>query len=146
MKYFASKIKPITNMSKHNERTRLCINWSSRKIRTVLALLDKTATYNIQTTVYRICKNLTVVEDNSVNPLTIFYNRGLVIEERFLGSGRIPRTVVRCFIRQVYKKTCEQKHDTNASSTAAMRASSGRHWPKVMFINLLLRPVHSWNE
>lgn len=88
---------------------------------------------------------LTIIENKSETLPTILYNRSLVIEERFFRAGRncrIPRTVEWSFIRQVYKKAREQTHNPTTSPSTAIRISSGRHGPKEMHINLLLKPVH----
>lgn len=88
---------------------------------------------------------LTIIENKSVTLLTVLYNRSLVIEERFFRAGRncrIPRTVEWSFIRQVYKKACEQTQNPTASPSTATRLSSGRHGLKEMHINPLLKPVH----
>jgi len=88
---------------------------------------------------------LTVSEKKSVTLLTVLYNRSLIIKERFFRAGRncrIPRTVEWSFIRQVYKKACEQTYNPTASPSTAIRLSSGRHGLKEMHINILLKPVH----
>ena len=88
---------------------------------------------------------LTIIENKSVTLLTVLYNRGLVIEERFFPAcrnRRIPGTVEWSFIRQVYKKAREQTNNPTATPSTAIRLSSGRHGLKEMHINPLLKPVH----